>query len=96
MNIPCIIVIGKATNTKGQTENHAWNYVQINEKWYAVDCTWDDPVIIGGGYIGNSSKYRYFLKGKEDMEKDHTTLGNFTQGGKEFEYPTLNNKSYKK
>lgn len=29
------------------------------------------------------------------MEKDHTTLGNFTQGGKEFEYPTLNNKSYK-
>lgn len=31
MNIPCIIVIGKATNTKGQTENHAWNYVQINE-----------------------------------------------------------------
>lgn len=49
MNIPCIIVIGKATNTKGQTENHAWNYVQINEKWYAVDCTWDDPVIVGNG-----------------------------------------------
>lgn len=96
LGIESTMVIGKGINSSGQSENHAWNYVKLENNWYAVDCTWDDTVIIGGGYIGNSSKYRYFLKGKEDMEKDHTTLGNFTQGGKEFEYPTLNNKSYKK
>lgn len=96
LGIESTMVIGKGINSSGQSENHAWNYVKLENNWYAVDCTWDDPVIIGGDYIGNSSKYRYFLKGKEDMEKDHTTLGNFTQGGKEFEYPTLNNKSYKK
>ena len=43
----------------------------LRKKIMIFGSTWDDPVIIGGGYIGNSSKYRYFLKGKEDMEKDH-------------------------
>ena len=96
LGIESTMVIGKGINSSGQSENHAWNYVKLENNWYAVDCTWDDPVIIGGGYIGNSSKYRYFIKGKEYMEKYHTTLVNFTQCVKEFEYPTLNNKSYKK
>ncbi len=46
LNIPCILVIGTATNGEGNTENHAWNYVKLNNSWYAVDTTWDDPIII--------------------------------------------------
>ena len=39
---------GTATNSSGQTENHAWNCIKINDVWYEVDPTWDDPIIIGG------------------------------------------------
>jgi len=47
MRIPCILVSGTATNSEGTTERHEWNYVQIDNKWYAVDSTWDDPVVKG-------------------------------------------------
>ena len=89
LNIPCILVIGTATNGEGNTENHAWNYVKLNNSWYAVDTTWDDPIIIGGGILNKKSKYRYFLKGKETMDQDHITSGQFTENGKEFAYPNL-------
>ncbi len=30
--------------------NHAWNAVQIEGEWYALDCTWDDPGEGGNEY----------------------------------------------
>lgn len=59
-----ILVTGKATNSSGKTEDHMWNYIKLNGKWYAVDVTWDDPIIIGGGTLSESSKHKYFLKRK--------------------------------
>lgn len=93
MGIPCTLVIGKGNNREGQIENHAWNYVQMGEVWYAVDVTWDDPVTTTG-WVSPSSKYRYFLKGTRDMVKDHTPSGQFTNGGKMFYYPTLSISNY--
>ena len=88
LGIPCTLVIGTGTNSQGQTENHAWNYVQLNGTWYAIDCTWDDPVS-STGYISQSSRYRYFLKGSNEFLQDHTPSGQFTEGGKVFSYPIL-------
>ncbi len=93
LRIPCTLVIGKGTNSDGETENHAWNYVQIGERWYAVDSTWDDPVSLTG-WVSQSSKYRYFLKGSNDMIRDHIPSGQFTQGGKMFSYPPLSSSNY--
>ena len=92
--IPCTLVIGEATNSEGQTENHAWNYVQVDNNWYAVDCTWDDPISTTG-WVSQASKNRYFLKGSEDMLKKHTPNGQFTEGGKIFNYPELSTSNYK-
>lgn len=94
LDIPCIIVIGEATNSSGESESHAWNYVQINNVWYAVDTTWDDPVVIGGGNASSSSKVRYFLRGADTFNRDHFPSGQFTQGGKIYEYPNLSDKDY--
>lgn len=89
MQIPCVLVIGEGTNTNGQIENHAWNYVEVNGSWYAIDCTWDDPVTEGGRKVSKSAKYKYFLKGSSEFSKDHKPSGQFTPGGKVFNYPDL-------
>lgn len=89
LGIPCVLVIGTGTNSEGETEDHAWNYVEVNGSWYAIDTTWDDPIIRGNGTVPSNVKYRYFLKGSSEFNQDHTPSGYFTEGGKLFNYPTL-------
>lgn len=89
-----IIITGTATNSDGKTENHAWNYVNIDEKWYAIDTTWDAPIIVGGGKLTNTIRYRYFLKGSSTMNKNHFISTKFTSGGQDFEFPKLSITDY--
>lgn len=94
MKIPCILVIGEGNNSQGETENHAWNYVQVNGIWYAIDTTWDDPVVSGGGRVSRESRYKFFLKGSNTFNQDHIPNGQFTPGGKVFEYPLISEIDY--
>lgn len=93
LGIPCIIACGTGRNRNGETESHAWNYVQIDNNWYAVDVTWDDPVIIGNGSLTDEFKYRYFLVGSDEFFNDHFEDGNIVAEFK-FEYPVLSSKNY--
>lgn len=66
--IPCVLVDGKAKNqaTSGG-EDHMWNYVQVDGAWYAVDVTWNDPVVSGvttGATSGHESE-DWFLVGAD-------------------------------
>ena len=70
IGIPCVLVSGKGTNSKGETEEHIWNYVFLKNRWYAVDVTWDDPIITGG-ILTNSMKYKYFLRGSDMFNQNH-------------------------
>lgn len=89
IDIPCIVVTGDASNSDNNTEKHAWNYVEINDNWYAIDCTWDDPIIIGPSIFNYSYKYKYFLKGQTEFNVNHKPIGIFSDNGKEFQYPQL-------
>ena len=89
-----VIVIGTGTNSNNQTESHAWNYVKLDNNWYAVDVTWDDPILIGGGKLPERSKYKYFLKGSNTMNQNHTASGKFTDAGQTFTYPILSEQDY--
>ena len=89
-----VIVIGTGTNSNNKTESHAWNYVKLDNNWYAVDVTWDDPILIGGGKLPEKSKYKYFLKGSTTMNENHTPSGKFTDAGQVFTYPILSEQDY--
>lgn len=65
--IKTVNVVGKVTDDKGRTENHMWNRVYYNKKWYDLDLTWDDPVM---SYVENKS-YRYFMTGSAMFANSH-------------------------
>ena len=94
VGIESAIVIGTGTNSKNETENHDWNYVKLNGQWYAVDVTWDDPIITGGGILTDKAKYQYFLKGSKTINENHVLSGKFTDKGQIFEYPELSVEDY--
>jgi hypothetical protein len=57
--IPCRIITGT-----GNKDSHGWNIVELNGKWYNMDCTWDDPLTADGkGLI----LYDYFLKSEKEF-----------------------------
>ena len=95
LGIDNVITIGTGTNSKNETENHAWNYVKLDNNWYAVDVTWDDPILIGGGKLSNKSRYQYFMKGSEEFNENHIPSGKFTDNGQLFNYPILSSYNYK-
>ncbi len=45
-------------NYKITSENHIWNFVYVEDAWYHLDLTWDDPILDSGKEIID---YDYFL-----------------------------------
>ncbi len=94
LNIPCILVGGTATNSSGKTETHMWNYVQINDKWYGIDPTWDDPIIVGSS-SKNTIRHDYLCKGSLVFNKSHVVSNTISEKGIKFKVPTLSVENYR-
>lgn len=71
----CIIVYGTSTS-ETKTESHAWNLVKINNRWYHIDSTWDDPL---KKEVDNTQvSYDYFLMSDDYMTIDHEIDSKYT------------------
>ena len=55
---------------KVSSENHVWNKVFVNNNWYNLDLTWDDPVNSDGS---DSLEHTFFLVNDDEMLKNDKT-----------------------
>ncbi|MBQ7758663.1 transglutaminase domain-containing protein [Anaerotignum sp.] len=63
-NIDCVLVTGDSGPAFDGKEDHMWNNVKIDDKWYALDTTWNDPV--------NDDPWTgYLLVGSGTFKTDH-------------------------
>ncbi|OUM67837.1 hypothetical protein PIROE2DRAFT_4648, partial [Piromyces sp. E2] len=90
-NIDCIIA---------RSEIHEWNYVKMNDKWYILDSTWDDPGYELGGYGYDQEIYTdYFLAGStyvesNESEDEHTLIYDYYIGYISYDYPEISKYDY--
>lgn len=73
-------------------ENHGWNIVKVDGKYYNVDCTWDDsswddPDAADGDYWSSGHViYNYFMKGSDDFA-NHERLAEYDTAEFHAKYP---------
>ncbi len=53
-------------NFKVASENHVWNAVFLNNSWYHLDLTWDDPITSDGSDI---LEYNFFLITTKELQE---------------------------
>lgn len=86
--IECNMICGQADG-----ENHAWNQVCLEEEWYHVDVTWDDPTPDRPDRI----LYTYFNLNDKQMAYSHQwDEGSYVKAeGKKYQYYFKKGRDYK-
>ncbi len=62
IGIPCVLVDGVSDDTP-----HMWNYVNVNDTWYAVDVTWNDPTTSSSEFVSGQENEKYLLVGSKSV-----------------------------
>ena len=66
----------KVKNYRVSSDIHIWNAVYVDNNWYHLDLTWDDPVAEDGI---NRLRYDYFLIDTDRLLKEEKTEHNYNE-----------------
>lgn len=98
VGINSLQVCGLAHADDSKSEGHAWNLVELDDIWYALDITWDDP-INGGDKIRTD----FFLVGLDTVTdatggktfaQSHEMHNYFSVSAYTFLLPTVSNVAF--
>lgn len=102
--IPCVLVSGHTQDINTGTGNgHMWNYVQLENRWYGVDVTWNDPIGGKSGKVSGYERENYLFVGAKTVPvtggkpflSDHPVENYVFAGGVRFTNgPVLNDTAY--
>ncbi len=70
MSIPCEIITGTSNGSA-----HMWNMIETDGKWYHIDVTWDDPILVND--VQDYISYKYFNLDDTVISETHKTDENF-------------------
>ena len=59
---------GRVTGSKISGESHEWNYIKLDDEYYYIDVTWDDPITEENRDI---KTYNYFCITSDELERSH-------------------------
>jgi transglutaminase-like putative cysteine protease len=78
----------RCINGEGKGENHLWNLVRLDNNWYHLDCTWNDPPPDRPDRV----TYNYYNLSDQEIGCDHSwDTGNYPACRSSY-YHELNNK----
>lgn len=77
LGIGCTLVDGDARATASDAaQDHMWNYVLVEDSWYAVDVTWNDPLtsLEGDPVLSGHESEDWLLLGSDSVVAEGLTF----------------------
>ena len=70
LGVVCGKTRGRSAAGNRPEESHVWNYIRLDDGYYFVDVTWDDPLIRGGA-VRDSLSREFFCLDLKDLKLTH-------------------------
>lgn len=64
-------------NMKVASEKHVWNALYIDDEWFQIDLTWDDPIVENSAYLTDTIRHKFYMIDTDTLLSYDTEEHNF-------------------